>query len=75
MEVEVKKLLAVVLTMVCLGAVAAPVWADVPAGFATAMTGIGTDATAMAAVVSPIIILILGLVVALKLIKRFGNKV
>lgn len=48
--------------------------AALDASIATAFTAVQTDATALSAIVVPIVVSILGLVIVIKLIKRFGNK-
>lgn len=40
----------------------------------TAFTAVETDAKALSAIVVPIVVTILGLMIVIKLIKRFGNK-
>lgn len=40
----------------------------------TAFTAVETDAKALSAIVVPIVVSILGLVIVIKLIKRFGSK-
>ena len=42
---------------------------------ATAFTAVQTDAVALSAIVVPIVVAILGLVITIKLIKRFGSKI
>lgn len=48
--------------------------ATVDPSVATAFASIQTDATSLAGTVTPICVAILGLVIGIKLVKRFGNK-
>jgi len=50
-------------------------FAALPLGVDTALTGIETDAIALAALVAPVLIGILALTIVFKLVKRFGNKI
>lgn len=50
-------------------------YAAVDASVAGAMTTIQTDAATLAGDVTPVVVAILGLVIGIKLIKRFGNKI
>lgn len=49
--------------------------AALPTGVSTAVTAIGDDATAVFDLVVPVVLSVLGLVVVIKLIKRFTNKI
>ena len=60
--------------LMALGFTAAQAQAAIDAAVGTAFTAIQTDAVALSAIVTPIIVSILGLVIVIKLIKRFGNK-
>jgi hypothetical protein len=48
--------------------------ATIDPSVATAFTGIQTDATSLSGIVTPIVVAILGLLIVMKLIKRFGSK-
>jgi len=48
--------------------------AAIDAAVGTAFTAVQTDAVSLAGIVTPIVVSILGLVIVIKLIKRFGNK-
>lgn len=49
--------------------------AALDASIGTAFTAVQADATALSAIVVPIVVSILGLVIVIKLIKRFGSKI
>ncbi|MDP3671718.1 MAG: hypothetical protein Q8R69_18755 [Telluria sp.] len=49
--------------------------AAIDASVGTAFTALQTDATSLSAIVVPIVVAVLGLVIVIKLIKRFGNKI
>jgi hypothetical protein len=49
--------------------------AAVDAGVATAMATVQADALSLAGIVTPVVIVILGAGIGIKLIKRFGNKI
>lgn len=49
--------------------------AAVDASVSTAFQQIQTDATSLAGTVTPIVVGVLGLVIGIKLVKRFGNKI
>jgi len=49
--------------------------AEIPASVGTAFAAIEDDAKAMADIAIPVVIAILGLMIVIKLIKRFGNKI
>lgn len=49
--------------------------AEIPAAVGTAFAGIKTDADSLFAMVIPYVVGVLGLMVVIKLIKRFGNKI
>ncbi|MEO7493899.1 MAG: major coat protein [Massilia sp.] len=71
---KTKNLAAVVLG-VALGGVATFASAAVDASVGTAFAAVQTDATAIAGIVTPIVVGILGLSLSIKLIKRFGSKI
>jgi hypothetical protein len=50
-------------------------YAALDASVSTAFAAIQTDATSLNAIVVPILIAILGMVILIKLYKRFGNKI
>ncbi len=54
---------------------AAPSFAALDPSVATGLTGIQTDATSLNALIVPVVIAILGMLIVVKLIKRFGNKI
>jgi|GEM_PF-2773623 len=41
----------------------------------TALAAVQTDASALSAIVVPIVVAVLGMSITIKLIKRFGNKI
>jgi hypothetical protein len=49
-------------------------FAALDASIATAFSAVQDDAVALSAIVVPIVVAILGLLIVIKLIKRFGNK-
>lgn len=49
--------------------------AAVDPSVATAFNQIQTDATSLAGTVTPIVVAVLGLVIGIKLVKRFGSKI
>ncbi len=49
--------------------------AAIDAAVGTAFTALQADATSLSAIVVPIVVAVLGLVITIKLIKRFGNKI
>jgi hypothetical protein len=49
--------------------------AAIDASVGTAFSAIQSDATSLSAIVTPIVVGILGLVIVIKLIKRFGSKI
>jgi hypothetical protein len=49
--------------------------AALDASVGTAFTAVKDDAVSLSAIVTPIVVSILGLALVLKLIKRFGNKI
>jgi len=49
--------------------------AALDASIATTFAAVQTDATALSAIVVPIVVAILGLTLVIKLVKRFGNKI
>ena len=67
-----KKVLLFVASMLAL--FASTVHAALDASIATAFAAVQTDAIALSAIVIPIVVSILGLIIVIKLIKRFGNK-
>lgn len=67
-----QKVLGVLSVLVMLGASVAQ--AAVPAGTEAAFTAILTDGTTIAGYAAPVVLGLLGLTIAFKLIKRFGNK-
>jgi len=70
-----RKFYAFVLSVLVLcGLTVGEAMAAIDASVGTAFTAIQTDATALMAIVVPIIVAILGMVIVIKLIKRFGNK-
>lgn len=48
--------------------------AALDASISTAFNAVQSDAMALSAIVVPIVVSILGLIIVIKLIKRFGNK-
>ena len=67
----------VALTVLCVGLMVGMVStasAAIDAAVAPALAAIETDAIALNAIVTPIVVSILGLFIVIKLIKRFGNK-
>lgn len=50
-------------------------FAAVDAAVGTALAAVQADAVALAGIVTPIVIAVLGLMLGIKLIKRFGNKI
>ena len=67
-----KKVLLLVASM--LAVFASTAHAALDASIATAFTAVQADAVALSAIVVPIVVSILGLVIVIKLIKRFGSK-
>lgn len=67
-----QKLNAIVLMALALPGVA---FAALPAGVDTALDAIETDVTALAALVAPVMLFVLGIVLVFKLIKRLVNKI
>lgn len=55
--------------------IALPAYAALPAAVASTLTGIESDMNALFGLVFPVVALGLGLMVVIKLFKRFGNKV
>lgn len=49
--------------------------AAIDASVGTALTAIQTDATSLSALVIPIVVAVMGLMITIKLIKKFGNKI
>lgn len=49
--------------------------AAIDASVGTAFTAVKSDAVELSGIVIPIVVSILGLVITIKLIKRFGNKI
>lgn len=49
--------------------------AEVPAAVGTAFAAVETDAKSLFATVVPYVVSVLGLMIVIKLIKRFGNKI
>lgn len=49
--------------------------AALDASIGTAFTAVQTDAVALSALIIPIVVSVLGLMLTIKLIKKFGNKV
>lgn len=50
-------------------------FAAVDAAVGTALAAVQADAVTLAGIVTPIVIAVLGLMLGIKLIKRFGNKI
>jgi len=73
-DFQMKKYLPVVLA-VAAAAIAGPAMADLPASVATTTTAIGADGKSMFDAVFPIVGTIIGLVVTVKLFKRFVSKI
>jgi hypothetical protein len=70
-----KKVSAFLLATLAMFAVmAGSAQAAIDASVGTAFNAIQTDANSLSAIVTPIVVAILGLVIVIKLIKRFGNK-
>jgi catabolite regulation protein CreA len=67
------RLMLVTLTAAAMASTAAH--AAIDASVSTAFEAVKTDAVALAAIVTPIVVAILGLALVIKLIKRFGNKI
>jgi len=49
--------------------------AAIDASVSTAFAAVETDAIALSAIVVPIVVSVLGLMLVIKLIKKFGNKI
>lgn len=49
--------------------------AEIDASVGTALTAVQADASALSALVVPIVVAVMGLGIVIKLIKRFGNKI
>lgn len=60
---------------VVIGGLATNAMATLPTGVDTAFTSIGTDITTLAGYAATAVMLSIGFVIALKLTKRFANKV
>jgi len=67
--------LAVLTFLSMLGLVATSAHAEIPAVVGTALAAVQTDATALQAIVIPIVVAVLGLSLVITLIKRFGSKI
>lgn len=70
-----RRLTAVVVAGAALALAAGQAAAALPASVATTITAIQTDGQAIFDLVFPVVGLFLGLVIVIKLFKRFGNKV
>lgn len=58
-----------------LGLIASSAHAEIPAVVGTTLEAVKTDATALQALVIPIVVSVLGLTLVITLIKRFGSKI
>jgi hypothetical protein len=70
-----RRLTAVVVTAAGMALAAGQAAAALPASVATTVTAIQTDGQAIFDLIFPVVGLFLGLVIVIKLFKRFGNKV
>lgn len=70
-----KKVSALLLSGLSLFAVSFPSFAAIDASVGTSFAALQADAVSLAAIVTPIVVAILGLVIVIKLIKRFGSKI
>jgi hypothetical protein len=66
---------AAVAGAVALGLATSVAHAAIDASVSTAFDAVKADAVSLSAIVTPIVVAILGLALVIKLIKRFGNKI
>jgi len=70
-----KAIAAKTVVMAALIAASVSAHAEIPAAVGTAFAAIETDAEALFAMVVPYVVAVLGLMIVLRLIKKFGNKI
>lgn len=73
MSNAVKRPVVALLALVSLASVSA--YAALPASVATTVTGIQTDAQGIFDLIFPVVGVLLGLMIVIKLFKRFGNRI
>lgn len=72
---KAKRFGAAALAVVGLAAASIPAHAELPPAVATTVADISANATSIFGIVFPVVGTVLGLVVVIKLFKRFGNKI
>jgi len=74
-NVKQRAVAAVAVAAALMGGLVSNANAALDSSVSTAFTAVQTDAVALSAIVVPIVVAILGLVITIKLIKRFGSKI